>query len=64
MQTLKQQTRLLKSALLAGGVYAHQHLFNRENGCKSVHIEGGLCTLRKAILQKKTAPQGCGGVLH
>jgi hypothetical protein len=58
MQTFKQQTRLFKSALLAGGIYANQHLFNRENGCKSVHIEGGLCTLRKQISQKKPHLRG------
>jgi hypothetical protein len=52
MQTLKQQTRLFKSALLAGGVNANQNLFNRKNGCKSVHIEGGLCTLQKVIFKK------------
>ena len=71
MQTFKQQTRLFKSALLAGGIYANQHLFNRENGCKSVHIEGGLCTLRKQISQKKPHLRGAAvffaskkGLLH
>jgi hypothetical protein len=52
VQVLKQQTRLLKSTLFAGGINANQHLFNGEDGCKSVHIEGGLCTLAQAQTKK------------
>jgi hypothetical protein len=56
MQILKQQNRLFKSALLAGGINANQNLFNGEDGRKSVHIEGGLCTLGRPH-SKKTAPR-------
>jgi hypothetical protein len=56
MQILKQQARLFKSALLAGGVNAHQNLFNGKDVCKSVHIEGGLCTHVRGNPNKKTAP--------
>jgi hypothetical protein len=61
MQILKQQTRLFKSAFLAGGINANQHLFNGEDGRKSVHIEGGLCTLG-GLIQKKPHLNGCGTV--
>jgi len=52
VQIFKQQARLFKSALLAGGINANQHLFNGKDGRKSVHIEGGLCTLYKPPLKK------------
>jgi phosphotransferase system enzyme I (PtsI) len=52
MQIFEQQPRLFKSTLFAGGINADQHLFNREDGCKSVHIEGGLCTLGKGPTKK------------
>jgi hypothetical protein len=33
-------------------------LFNGKDVCKSVHIEGGLCTHVRANPHKKTAPLG------
>ncbi len=58
MQIFKQQARLFKSALFAGGINANQNLFNGKDVCKSVHIEGGLCTHVRVIPHKKTAPLG------
>jgi hypothetical protein len=66
VQVFKQQARLFKSALLAGGLNAYQHLFNGKDARKSVHIEGGLCTFVVGAIEElpkwrpeiKTAPLG------
>ena len=37
MKILEQQADLFKSSFLTRGINAHKHLFNGQDGCKSIH---------------------------